>query len=92
MSLRNDIMRFSVLGFRSDIKIELQAPVVQHLTQETTWESDKNTRKRYTKERQDVSPFPAALGDHSAAMKTNTAQQTLNIKKTKRFRKRNTAL
>ena len=28
MSLRNDIMRFSVLGFRSDIRIELQAPVV----------------------------------------------------------------
>ena len=28
MSLRNDIMRFSVLGFRSDIMIELQAPVV----------------------------------------------------------------
>ena len=28
MSLRNDIMRFSVLGFQSDIRIEL-APVVQ---------------------------------------------------------------
>ena len=26
--LRNDIMRFSVLGFRSDLRIELQAPVV----------------------------------------------------------------
>ena len=28
MSLRNDIMRFSVLGFRSDIRIEFQAPVL----------------------------------------------------------------
>ena len=28
MSLRNDIMRISVLGFRSDIRIELQAPVL----------------------------------------------------------------
>ena len=28
MSLRSDIMRFSVLGFKSDIRIELQAPVV----------------------------------------------------------------
>ena len=28
MSLRNDIMRFSVLGFRSDLRIELQAPVL----------------------------------------------------------------
>ena len=26
-SLHNDIMRFLVLGFRSDIRIELQAPV-----------------------------------------------------------------
>ena len=30
MSLRSDIMRFSVLGFRSDIRIELQAPVHGH--------------------------------------------------------------
>ena len=29
MSLRNDIMRFSVLGFRSDLRIELQAPVLK---------------------------------------------------------------
>ena len=28
MSLCNDIMKFSILGFRSDIRIELQAPVV----------------------------------------------------------------
>ena len=28
MSLRNDTMRCSVLGFRSDIRIELQAPVM----------------------------------------------------------------
>ena len=30
MSVRNDIMRFSVLGFRSDIRIELQAPVISY--------------------------------------------------------------
>ena len=29
MSLHNDIMRISVLGFRCDIRIELQAPVIQ---------------------------------------------------------------
>ena len=29
--LRNDNMKFSVLGFRSDIRIELQAPVVMLL-------------------------------------------------------------
>ena len=27
----NDIMRFSVLGFRSDLRIELQAPVVTRI-------------------------------------------------------------
>ena len=27
--IRNDIMRFLVLGFRSDIRIELQAPVLR---------------------------------------------------------------
>ena len=29
--LRNDIMRFSVLGFRSDLRIELQAPVAKRI-------------------------------------------------------------
>ena len=31
MSLRNDTMKFSVLGIRSDIRIELQAPEVQFI-------------------------------------------------------------
>ena len=31
MSLRNDIMIFLILGFRSDIWIELQAPVIVHV-------------------------------------------------------------
>ena len=31
----------------------------QHLTQDTTWESDKNTIKHHIQESQDVSPFPA---------------------------------
>ena len=30
MSLPSDIMRFSVLGIRSDIRIKLQAPVDMH--------------------------------------------------------------
>ena len=38
---------------------------VLHLTQNTTWESDK-TQYKNTNESQDVSPFPA--GDHKAAM------------------------
>ena len=31
MSLRSDVVRFLVLGFRSDLRIELQAPVL-HVT------------------------------------------------------------
>ena len=38
---------------------------VPHLTQDTTWESDK-TQLNITSESQEVSPFPA--GDHKAAM------------------------
>ena len=34
-----------------------QAP---HLTQDTTWESDKNIIKLHTQESQQVSPFPAS--------------------------------
>ena len=40
-----------------------QAP---HQTQDTTWESDKNTIKRQLQESQESSPFPA--GDHKATM------------------------
>ena len=36
------------------------------LTQDTTWESDKNTIKHHIQESQEVSPFSA--GDHKAAM------------------------
>ena len=39
---------------------------VPHLTQDTAWESDKNTIKNNIQERKEVSPFPA--GDHKAAM------------------------
>ena len=39
---------------------------VPHLTQNTTWESDKNTNKHH-KESQEISTFPA--GEHKAAMK-----------------------
>ena len=38
---------------------------VPHLTQDTTWESDKNDRKHHIKESQEACPFPE--GDHKAA-------------------------
>ena len=40
---------------------------VPHLTQDTIWESDKNTRKHHTHKMQEVSPFP--VGDLKASKK-----------------------
>ena len=50
---------------RKNAKIRNWYNQVPHLTQDITWESDKNTRKHLTQESQEVSPFPA--GDHKAA-------------------------
>ena len=38
---------------------------IKYLTQDTVWESDKNTRKHHTQESKEVNLFPA--GDHKAA-------------------------
>ena len=46
---------------------------VPQLTQDTTWESDNNTRKHHKQESQEANPFPA--GGHNAAMN----RQTRNI-------------
>ena len=43
---------------------------VPHLTRDTNWESDKNTRKHHTQESQEVSLFPS--GDHKAARTDKT--------------------
>ena len=51
---------------RKKAKIWNRYNKVPHLTQDTTWESDKNARKHHILESQEVSPFPA--GDHKAAM------------------------
>ena len=45
---------------------------VLHLTQDTTWESDKNTRKHHIQESQEVSPF--TTGDHNAALNTHDSK------------------
>ena len=46
-------------------KIRIRYNQVPHLTQDTEWESNKNTINIINKS-QEVSPFPA--GDHKAAM------------------------
>ena len=55
-----------IVKVRKKAKIRNQYNQLPHLTQDTTWENDKNTRKHHTKESQGVSPFPT--GDHKAAM------------------------
>ena len=45
-------------------KIKNRYNQVPHLIKDTTWESDKNTKKKYhIQESQEVSPFPA--GNHT---------------------------
>ena len=48
---------------RKTAKIRNRYNQLPHLTQDTTWERDKDTIKHH---KQEVSPFPA--GDHKAAM------------------------
>ena len=50
---------------RKNIKIRNRYNQVPHLTLDTIWESDKNTRKHHIQEGQEVSPFPT--GDHKGA-------------------------
>ena len=47
---------------------------VPHLTRDTIWESDTNTRKRHTMESQEVSPFPG--GDHRTTRSRQDKRET----------------
>ena len=51
---------------------------VQHLTQDITWESNKNTKKK-TNKSQEVSPFPA--DDHKVAMNRRESMRNTKHKK-----------
>ena len=64
-------------------KIRNQYNQVPHLTWDTIWESDKNTRKHNTQESQEVSPFRA--GDHKAARKTQDSIIKTNMKQVKKW-------
>ena len=57
-------------------KIRNRHNQVPHLTQDTTWGSDKNDKKHHIQESQDTSPFPA--GDHKVAM--NRLESMTNTK------------
>ena len=51
-------------------KLRIRYNQVPHLTQDTTWERDTNTRKHHVQESQEASSFPA--GGHKAAMNRQT--------------------
>ena len=52
---------------------------VQHLTQDTIWESDKNTGQHHIQESQEVSTFPAR--DHKSASNRNGSMTKTNNNK-----------
>ena len=65
---------------RKTAKIRKRYNQVPHLTQDSTWESNKNTIK-ITNKSQEVSPFPA--GDHRAAMNRRESMRNKRHKKHK---------
>ena len=64
-----------------------QAP---HLTQDTIWESDKNTINHHRQESQEVSPFPA--GNHKATVNRQENMTNMEHKLKNIIHKRTTAL
>ena len=68
--LHNSVNKVSKMA-----KIRKRYDQVTHLTQDTSWESDKNTIN-ITNKSQEASPFPA--GDHKAAM--NRCESMTNTK------------
>ena len=60
-----------------EAEIRNQYNQVPHLTQDTTWESDKNDRKHHIQERQEASSFP--VGDHKAEMNNQESMINTNM-------------
>ena len=64
---------------KNKAKIKNRYNQVPHLTQDTAWESDKNTRKHHIQESQEVSSFPTSDNKdarHDSIAKTNTSKTT----------------
>ena len=64
-----------IMKVRKKAKIRNLYNQVPRLTQDATWESDKNTRKNRIQENQEASLFPA--GDQKAAL--NRQESTTNM-------------
>ena len=65
VSEKNMFDRYYCMKVRKKAKIRNSYNQIPHVTQDTIWESDKNTRKHHMQENQEVSPFPACY--HKAA-------------------------
>ena len=84
------IMRcLNLFKVRKTAKIRKRYNQVPHLTQDTTWESNKNTIN-ITNKSQEASPFSA--GDHKAAMNRRESMRNTRNKKTQMIHKRNTPM
>ena len=74
MNMHNNVVSLliSVTDFKIIVKMRKKARIrnrynrVPHQSQDTTWESDKNTRKHHIQENQEVSSFP--VGGHKVTM------------------------
>ena len=71
----------SLFKARQTTKIRKRYNRVPHLTQDTTWESNKNTKKHITNKSQEVSPFTA--GDYKAAINRRERMRNTRHKKHK---------
>ena len=69
---------FSKIKVRNTAKIRKRHNQAPHLTQDTTWESNKRTIN-ITSKSQEVSPFPA--GDHKAAMNRRESMRNTRHKR-----------
>ena len=68
------------MNVRTMAKIRKRYSQVPHLTQNTTWEGNKNTIN-ITNKSQEVSPFP--VDDHKAAVNRPESMRNTRLKKHK---------
>ena len=76
---RAHIWPVKYIQVRKTANIRKRYNQVPHLTQDTTWESDKNTIKHHYKIHE-ISPFPA--GDHTTAINRRESMTTQDINST----------
>ena len=66
----------SLSKVKKKAKVRNRYNQVPHMTQDTVWEGEINTRKHHIQGSQEVSPCP--IGDHKTARKRHDRQDTLN--------------